>query len=53
MYKNIKENKCPCVLECSERSETCHGKCKKYLKWRKEHLDREKKVRMKKWLESL
>lgn len=36
---------CPCK-DCEERHPACHGKCKKYIEWKKEEAEK-KEIRKK------
>ena len=35
----------PCVPDCEDRAASCHGKCQRYLDWRKEYEEFKRKER--------
>ena len=43
-FNGMMNSDCPCVRDCLERTEECHGKCERYLVWRAKR-DEENKAR--------
>lgn len=37
-------NKPPCDRDCKDRNIGCHGKCAKYIEWKKAYMERKKAI---------